>query len=381
MLQSLELNRDYYRDCIAEVVATHCPYIATRHAAALIGWGSEVLGNDDERSKRYGWGPRVVLFLAKEDYGVWRQKLSQTLRAHVPLRFQGHPTRVTDPTLGPPQPLESMEGFLQIPITTCERFIELYLGVTNIDIQAFPLSARDWLLIPEAGLLRLTAGEVYHDGVGEITALREYFGYFPDDVWRYKLAYQWTLLSREIGLIGLCAYRGDTLSARLAIGRSVERIVGLVFLLNRIFKPGYLKWLHRQFYKLPQLASEIGRDLEETILAKDCWHAVQLFYPILDKLIDYQSTCADIPPVDYRRPAELDRGFFAYDLEPVIRSLRESIHGELCEVSFPIGTVDQWLGDQPLLMSPAQLKSLRCIYDWDDPMKVLFDRNEFEHFL
>lgn len=112
--QSLELNRDYYRDCIAEVVATHCPYIATRHAAALLGWGSEVLGNDDERSKRYGWGPRVVLFLTKEDYGVWRQKLSQTLRAHVPLRFQGHPTRVTDPTLGPPQPLESMEGFLQI---------------------------------------------------------------------------------------------------------------------------------------------------------------------------------------------------------------------------------------------------------------------------
>ena len=42
-MQSLELNRAYYRDCIAAVLEVHCPHIARRHAAALIGWGSESL--------------------------------------------------------------------------------------------------------------------------------------------------------------------------------------------------------------------------------------------------------------------------------------------------------------------------------------------------
>ncbi len=41
--------------------------------------------------------------------------------------------------------------------------------------------------------------------MGKLTELREYFKYFPDDVWRYRLAYQWNLLYWDIDLIGICA--------------------------------------------------------------------------------------------------------------------------------------------------------------------------------
>jgi hypothetical protein len=44
---------------VAEVLQAHCPEVAERHAAALIGWGSEVLGNDDVHSQCYGWGDPV----------------------------------------------------------------------------------------------------------------------------------------------------------------------------------------------------------------------------------------------------------------------------------------------------------------------------------
>jgi hypothetical protein len=88
-MQSLELNRAYYRDCIAEVLEAHCPHITRRHAAALIGWGSEVLGHDDAFSRRYGWGPRVVLFLTTEDHHAWFQQLLAILQEHIPVTFLG----------------------------------------------------------------------------------------------------------------------------------------------------------------------------------------------------------------------------------------------------------------------------------------------------
>ena len=101
-MQSLELNRAYYRDCVSKVLVENCPQIAKRHAAALIGWGSEVLGHDDEFSRRYGWGPRIVLFLTKDDHQAWAQRLLAILQEQIPATFLGRPTRYTGQ--GPPQP-------------------------------------------------------------------------------------------------------------------------------------------------------------------------------------------------------------------------------------------------------------------------------------
>ncbi|MBN1873695.1 MAG: DUF4037 domain-containing protein [Anaerolineae bacterium] len=376
-MRSLDLNRAYYHNCVAGVLRAHCPEIADRHAAALIGWGSEVLGNDDDYSKKYGWGPRVVLFLSSSDHARWARTVQAVLHQYVPPSFLDYPTRFTGPTQGPPQPTLDTGGVLQIPITTCARFVDLYLGVSGTGA----LTARDWLLIPEAGLLRLTAGEVFYDGVGDLTRLRETFAYFPDAVWRYKLTYQWTMLSWDIDLIGLCAQRGDTLSARLALSWSVQTIMGLVFLLNRVYKPGYLKWVHRQFYKLPQLAGEIGPVLEEMLTTVDGGQVMSLLYPVLDSLIDFQCQQAGLSCVAYQQPDKLDRGFFAYDLQPVIDALRNSIQGELMSLSFKTGALDQWIVDQDLLMGTAQLKTLQGIYDCEDPVHSLFQRDGFDYFL
>lgn len=375
-MQSLELNRAYYRDCVSKVLEEDCHQIARRHAAALIGWGSEVLGNDDEFSRRYGWGPRVVLFLTKDDHQVWAQRLLAILQEHIPGTFLGHPTRYTDQ--GPPQPTTDPKAHVGIAITTCERFVELYLGIPRIDFAVKPLSSREWLLINEARLLRLTAGEVYHDSVGKLTELREYFKYFPDDVWRYRLAYQWNSLSWDIDLIGICAHRGDTLSARIATARSVERIIGLVFLLNRVYKPGYLKWLHREFFKLSSLAAEVGPALQEAMICTDCARAMEVFYPVLDRLIEFQSNCAGIPVPDYKKPPALDPGFFAYDLEPIIEGVRDSIKGELATLRTTVGALDQWITDQDLLMVPSQLRLLGGIHDCEDPGKEPFHRSKLE---
>lgn len=156
-MKSLDLNRAFYHECVAAVLKEHCPQIAERHAAALIGWGSEVLGNDDELSKKYGWGPRVILFLAQEDHQCWGKQVFEILQTHVPETFQGMPARFTNPALGAPLPTTAKNGMLAIPVTTCEHFMHLYLGLSNRDFFADPLTSKEWLLLPEAGLLRMTA--------------------------------------------------------------------------------------------------------------------------------------------------------------------------------------------------------------------------------
>jgi hypothetical protein len=380
-VQSLELNRAYYRDCVAPVLRAHCPAIAGRHAAALLGWGSEVLGNDDDYSKRYGWGPRVALFLTAEDHPVWAERVAEALERHVPPRFLGQPTRFTDPTAGPPIPTLAPGGVLQIPIVTCARLAGIYLGLPRADLTAHPLSSRDWLFLPEGGLLRMTAGEVYHDGVGELSALRAYLRYFPGDVWRYRLAYGWTALGWDVDLVALCAHRGDTLSARLAAAESVRRIVGLIFLLNRVYKPGYPKWLHRQFYKLPHLAAELGPVLEAALSAADPMRADELLWPAVERLVAFQRERAGLPEVAYKRPVGLGWSAYTYDLGPVVEALRATIDGELRALPFPIGAPDQWIADQDLLMVPSQLRSLAGIYDSEDPVRVLFRRDRWDRFL
>ncbi len=157
-MKSLELNREYYRDCVSKILVEYCPEIAELHAAALIGYGSEVLGNDDEYSKRYGWGPRLLLFLTQEDHRARGYELLEILQRHIPITFLGYPTRYTKD--GPPQPTNNPEAPVGIAITTCERFLELYLGISRTDFPANPLPSKEWLLIYEARLLRLTSGGV-----------------------------------------------------------------------------------------------------------------------------------------------------------------------------------------------------------------------------
>jgi hypothetical protein len=155
-------------------------------------------------------------------------------------------------------------------------------------------------------------------------------------------------------------------------------MMALVFLLNRRYRPGYLKWLHRQFYRLPHLANDIGPALDRLMTHQDCATVSPHLYPILDTIIAFQSEVAGAPAVDYRHPRPLDDGFFQYWIGPVADSVRSTIQGELRDLRNTIGAVDQWVADQSLLMVPSQLRLLAPLYDCDDPFQVLFHRTRLE---
>jgi hypothetical protein len=142
------------------------PLVVPPHSAALIGWGSDVLGFDTERSTDHGWGPRLQVFVDADDVPDVRA----TVDAGLPSTFRGWATHY---------------GWDDVPISHHVEVGELHawldarLGVDpRVD-----MSARDWLVTPQQLLLEVTRGPVFHDGLGQLELTRQLLAWYPDDVW------------------------------------------------------------------------------------------------------------------------------------------------------------------------------------------------------
>ncbi|MGE5334417.1 MAG: DUF4037 domain-containing protein, partial [Nitrososphaerota archaeon] len=192
----LELNRLFHAQVVQPLLANRFPGVP--YSAGLIGYGSDVLGYDTARSTDHEWGPRLLLFLRDEDYQQHREALHQTLRRELPPAFHGYSTNFTVPIphgagvrlleAGTPGQINH-----HIAVMTIGDFLEWELGVSAADA----LSTRDWLTFPEQKLLEVTAGAIYHDGLGMLAPLREHLAYYPHDVWLYRLASQWQRIAEE----------------------------------------------------------------------------------------------------------------------------------------------------------------------------------------
>ena len=64
-IPGLELNELFYKELVAPILKRNFQNI--KYSAALIGWGSEVLGYDDAQSTDHNWGLRFQIFLSNED--------------------------------------------------------------------------------------------------------------------------------------------------------------------------------------------------------------------------------------------------------------------------------------------------------------------------
>jgi hypothetical protein len=64
-IPGLELSRRFYTEAVRPLLEEASPAIP--HSAARLGSGSEVLGFDTPRSADHEWGPRLQLFLRRQD--------------------------------------------------------------------------------------------------------------------------------------------------------------------------------------------------------------------------------------------------------------------------------------------------------------------------
>lgn len=238
----MELSRAFFHEVVEPMADSRLG--RGSYAAALLGSGSEVLGLDTEVSTDHDWGPRVTLLVRPEATAE-----AASIEGELPESFRGVTRRFGSAAGGSPwvHPFE---------VSTVESYFSAWIGFSK-QSEATPV---DWLSRPAMSFLAVTAGAVFHDGLGELARARAEAHYYPEDVWRWLAACQWRRIGEEEPFIERTAMWGDELGSRIVLARMVREALLLTFLLERRYPP-YSKWLGAAFATLP-LAAEVAPSLE-----------------------------------------------------------------------------------------------------------------------
>jgi hypothetical protein len=240
-MNGLELSKNYYYEIVAPRIQSDCPQCFERSAAGLFGHGSQCLGFDDEISCDHDWGVRFCILLNNEDYHNLSSVLERLIKG-LPTEYQGFSLSL--------EGLEPRGGVVKIN--------EWFKGLLNAN--EIPKKPIDWLSIQEHELLLATNGEIWHDGPGEVTKLRYYLSYYPDDVWKKHLAYKCAEISQSCSNVGRSLQRKDYVGGGFALHYFVMDAMQIWFLLNRTYAPFY-KWLYKAFLELRERPREMAEDI------------------------------------------------------------------------------------------------------------------------
>ena len=256
----LELCRGFFSEVVQPLLGAQFP--ALPYAAARIGSGSDVLGFDTAMSMDHDWGPILQLFLRDADRGM-APAIRELLGRELPHAYAGHAVAIGQPPAAAAGPVRH-----RVTVTAARDWAREQLA-WDIDR---PFEAADWLSISSQILLETTAGAVYHDGVGELSALRKQLDYYPRDIWLYLLAAGWRRIGQEDHLMARAGLVGDELGAAVIGSRLIRDIMALAFLIERRYAP-YPKWFGTAFGRLA-CAADLTPALQGIAQAGD-WEARQ----------------------------------------------------------------------------------------------------------
>ncbi len=223
-MKGLELCRLYYDEVGAPALKARFPGLMGRAAVGPAGQGSDCLGFDDEYSRDHDFGPGFLIWLTDADFEEYGAEL-QAAYEELPREFRGYARKPTH------------TGSQRVGVMRTTDFYNYYIGCT------VPESLMKWVRIQEHFLATCTSGEVFEDGLGEFTAIRNaLLPCYPEDVRLKKLAARAATMAQA----GQYNYfrmmrRGDVFGARLALAEFLNASLSMMYLLNFRYEPFY-KW-------------------------------------------------------------------------------------------------------------------------------------------
>jgi Domain of unknown function (DUF4037) len=336
-VSGIELNRDFYATIVGPLLNGRA------HAAGLLGWGSDVLGFDDERSTDHGWGLRLLVFVKASELEPVRELIEQNL----PSAFREWPIRY---------------GWDAVPV---QHHVNVYtVDGWLIDQLGFSagaaLTTEQWLLAPQQRLLGITTGAVYHDSVGELARVRSMLTRFPDDVWMWMLAAQWQRIAQEEAFVGRTIEASDQLGSRLLSGRLARELMRLWFLFHQTYWP-YTKWFGTAFGRLPN-ASSLGNTLNNLISAPDGDQAQRAFAEALEIVARKHNELALSAHVDPSVRNFHSRPFQVLQAERFVEACLVRVSDLDLRGAPLIGSIDQWVDSTDVLENPKQTALTGAVY-------------------
>ena len=251
-IKGLELSKKYFYDLVLPEFEKSLKDILPLCAFGLVGEGSECYGYDDEISRDHDFGPSVCIWLKREDYLKYKNRVNDVLK-NLPKSYLGF------------KELEMSEwGDNRRGVLCIEDFYFKFIGS-----EAIPQSINDWRSIPETALATATNGEVFMDNLGEFTKIREALKYYPEAIRQNKIATRLMNISQHGQYnYARCLRRNDLIAANQCLYLFVDEVIHLVFLLNRRYKLFY-KWSNRALLDLKILGQEIHKLLNDMVFAQN----------------------------------------------------------------------------------------------------------------
>ncbi|MGW6196842.1 DUF4037 domain-containing protein [Kribbella sp. NPDC055110] len=324
----------------AEVIAPLVGEVA--YAAGLLGWGSDVLGYDTARSTDHGWGPRLVVLVDADEV----ERVRKAVDDGLPDEYAGYPVRFG---------WDSYEPRHHVTVATVGDWLRGQLGFDA----AQGVGIDDWLVTPQQQFLGVVAGRVYADD-GRLARVREALTWYPDQIWRWTLACQWSRIAQEEAFVQRTHEVGDELGSRVVAARLVRDLMRLTLLQARTYAP-YSKWLGTAFARLGHpdgldvalagaLAAESYADREQALVT--AYELVARRHNALGITDELDSA----PRPYFVRPAQvLQADRFAEACLATVSDPQLKSYGL-------IGSIDQFVDNTDVLTNPSAFRKLIAVY-------------------
>ena len=229
-MNGLQLSKDYYETYGKPMLEEQFPDLLPYLAAGFTGSGSERWGFDDEVSRDHDFEPGFCLFLPDESIVDAKQEFQlERAYAKLPREFMGVKR----------QPMSPVGGNRNGVKRTADYFSAAVGSPDGI------LTAEQWLRLPSYALGEATNGEVWFDGFGELTLIRDRLNAMPEDIRLKRLAGN-LLLMAQSGQYNFtrCLNHREPEAAMLACHEFVRAALQAIFLLDKAYMPFY-KWSFR----------------------------------------------------------------------------------------------------------------------------------------
>ncbi|MFW6269111.1 MAG: DUF4037 domain-containing protein [Bacillota bacterium] len=321
-IKGLELNQGYYYDIVKPLLEKYFPEL--EYSAGLIGYGSDVLGYDTPVSMDHNWGPRLNIFLNEENL-VKKKKINELLRKKLPYEYKGFPTNFTDPRTDNTQRMDKInKGEVNhlIQIFSVGEFLHQIIGIGSID----KISLIDWLKIPEQGLVEITSGEVFYDGLNKLNKVRDFFQFYPEDIFKIKLAGLWNSISQEEAFIGRNIDLGEEIGVRLISSRIVNYLIKICFYLEKTY-PLYSKWFTKAFKDL-NCYSHFKQLFKDILTTKNTESLDELLAQAYKKILIWQNKLDLTPEINLEVTDYYGRPYKVIFAEKIYNYLLESINNK-----------------------------------------------------
>ena len=354
----LRLSGLFYAEAVRPALDAEFPGLA--HSAARIGGGSEVLGYDTPRSTDHDWGPRLQLFLSEGDHDALSGRITEALRWRLPRRFMGHSTHFGVPDeIGVRTTEESSSGPVEhrVEVHTVRGFFGSWTGLDPYRDPELP----EWLVVPEQRLLEVTAGHVYHDGLGELERVRAKLAYHSRDVWLYLMAAQWRRVGQLEAFVGRTGEMGDDLGSRLVAASLVRDLMRLCFLQERRYAP-YAKWFGTAFARLG-CAPSLGPVFERVLRAGSWKEREEHLSVAYGSVAEMHNALGVTPALETKVSPFHDRPFLVVHAERFAETIEEAVEDpRVRALPRGVGAADQVTDSTDVLARPEVYGDLRALY-------------------